>query len=269
MMPLCVISSALGVFYVLCELILYFQNKTLCYTEGCKVIMGLASNEFFILLIGLILFFSLNILFMINPKKNVFPIIDTILVSALAVEGYLLGIQFFALSQFCEFCLGVFLLISLIAIIYMLSYRRFTTIFGFISFIAVFLGTYLVSPPSLGLSLDHMAFIHYIKGKPNTKWYLFTKKDCPHCEEILHYCLNQYQGDLDLYVCSAQKCSLLLKTLGINTVPVLLIEGNARKEIIVGESCIMERMREKKLAFPELLPFGSAGNACTINQPCQ
>jgi len=269
MRRLSVALSALGMFYVLGELILHLQNKSLCYTQGCKVIMGLASNEFFILLIGLLLFFSLSLLFLTNPRKNVFPVIDAILVSSLAVEGYLMGIQSFALSQFCEFCLGVFLLIFLIAIIYIFSYRRFTTILGFISFIAVFLGTYLVSPPSLGSGLEHMAYTHYSKGKPSTTWYLFTKKDCLHCAEILSYCLHQYPDDLDLYVCSAEKCSLLLKTLGINTVPVLLIEGKARKEIIVGEKCIMERIRKKKPAFPELLPFGSAGDACTINQSCQ
>jgi hypothetical protein len=213
------------------------------------------------------LFVFLAGLFVISNKKNLFFLIDAMLISALAVEGYLLAFQFFAITKLCSFCLIILILICLIALIYLLSYRRPQICFGFIALVSVLLITYLASPPLIS-HLDKIASGHYVKGKPNIKWYLFTQKNCPHCREVLHYCLYEYKGDLDLYVCSVEKCAFLFKNLGINVVPTLLIAGKTKKQILIGKRCIMETIGKKTEIFPEIFPFTSPEGVCGIDEPC-
>jgi len=252
-----------GAFFIILELFLKQQGKSICQTEGCQLAMGLARNENFILIIGTTIFLVLSLLFFLSKKRNLFPIIDVILIGVLSVEGYLIGIQFFFLSHLCSFCLIVGILFLIITLIYLFTYHRLTALAGIVSFIMVIFATYLILP--MTGTLEEMAKICYIKGNPKDKWYLFVKENCPHCKKLLNYFLNYYKGDLKLYVCEAERCSLLLKKLGIKEVPVLLIEEKGKKEIFVGEQCILQGI-EKKQLFPELFfyqPQGTCGlNTC-------
>jgi len=239
--------SLLGAFFITLQWVLKHHGKSLCQTEGCQLAMGLAHNESLILFIGMITFLTLGILFL-SPHKRTFYGIDLILTGVLSVEGYLLGIQLFFLSHLCDFCIIIAILFFVISLLYSITYHRFTPIVGIFCLFIITLATYLISPKT---DLKEMAISHYIKGKPQKCWYLFVKNDCPHCKHILNYCLNQ-QKDLELYICDADKCSFFLKSLGIKEVPALLIDSKQKKEILIGERCILQGMKKESEGLPQL-----------------
>ncbi|MDL1970377.1 MAG: hypothetical protein LWW94_05295 [Candidatus Desulfofervidaceae bacterium] len=287
MRRLCMYLSLLGVILIALEWRLFLQGKSLCQGVGCKLAITFARDETLLLAVGLIFFTLLVFLFAFAPSRitlysfSTFSllrihalthlrIIDVILLSALAAEGYLVGFQLFVLNRLCSFCLGVFGIVCLITIVYAFAYKRFYLVFsGILIWAAVLLATYLVSVPVVGRGLENLASAHYVKGTPQTKWYLFVKEDCPHCEKTLDYLLHQFKGDMDLYVCSAKKCYLLLRSLGIEEVPVLLIDKKGKKEILVGDSCICKQIEKKVQIIPELLPLRPPKGVCGIGSICE
>jgi len=283
---LCVYLSLLGVIFIALEWWMLLQGKSLCQETGCKLAITFARDETLLLVVGLIFFTLLVFLFAFAPSRITpysfsaytflrirarthLRIIDIILFSVLAVEGYLVGFQLFVLNELCSFCLGVFGIICFIIIAYTFAYKRFYLILaGVLIWTAVLFTTYLVSVPVVGMNLEDIASAHYVRGTPQAKWFLFIKENCPHCKKTLNYLRHRFEGDIDLYICSAKKCYLFLRSLGIEEVPVLLIDEKGRKEILIGDNCICKQLEKKTQIIPGLPPLQPPEGVCDISNTC-
>lgn len=213
------------------ELIFHFFGRTLCLTEGCSIVESFVKGGNIVLLVsGVILFIAL---FFISLKEThsknltLSYIHSLILVIALSAEGYLTGFQFFIIKEFCIFCLTVFSVLFIACVIRLMQSKK-ELIFAFVSFASVFFLTYLVNPQ--------------IGTIPSSKYVLVYSKDCPHCREVIQFCK---QHSISVEAVEAQKISSTLKSLNINSVPVLFCNEGKEKKFIVGTDNIKEYLLVK------------------------
>jgi|YNPNPStandDraft_1061719.scaffolds.fasta_scaffold00599_10 Vitamin K epoxide reductase family. len=213
------------------ELILHFLGRSLCLTEGCSIVESFVKGGNIVLLVsGVILFIAL---FFISLKETqgktltLSYIHSLSLIIALSAEGYLAGFQFFIIKEFCIFCLTVFSVLFIACAIRLMQNKK-ELIFAFVSFVAVFFMTYLVNPQ--------------IGTIPSSQYVLVYSKDCPHCREVIQFCK---QHSISVEAVEAQKISATLKSLNINSVPVLFCNEGKEKKFIVGTDNIKEYLLVK------------------------
>jgi hypothetical protein len=219
--------SFIGVLFVLMEIILQSFGKSVCFTEGCKIVAQQARfGDLSILLIGLALFFSLALLSGLKryrARTTVERFINILLIVSLAAEGYFTGYQVFAVKTACLFCLVVFGLIVVLGLIRLLAGTQELTA-GFAACAAVFSLWFLVLPAQSTTALP-----------ANERFVLFYSKDCKYCAEVRteldrnkitvkHVEVNEYSG--------------VLKSIGIESVPTLVVNDNYQKLFLVGEESI-------------------------------
>ncbi len=236
------IISGLGVLFVLTEAILQSRGSSICATAGCKVISASARfGDFSILLIGFTVFSLLAVLSLLNisgKRPAAGPVIDLVLVVSLAGEGFFTGYQAFRLFTPCIFCLAVFGFLVVLALLRLVAGKR-EVIAGFASLVAVFSLFYLVLPAqNISPVPDHREFV------------LFYSKDCKYCAEVM----NKLEGlGLPALHVPVTDYSGLLKSIGIEHVPTLLVNRGEEKIFLTGKEVI-----ERYLSSPPL--SGSAKN---------
>ena len=224
--------SSIGVLFVLTEMIMQSLGKSLCFTGGCKVVaQTVRFGEISILLIGLLLFISLVLFTALNLARSrpAFErLINFTLIVALACEGFFMGTLAFRLSSVCIFCVIVFSLLVTLGILRFLS-RHHEVIAGFGACAAIFSLLYLVLPVGVTLNVpEHERLV------------LFYSTDCKYCAEVMaelernniiakHVKVGAYAG--------------LLKSIGIEGVPTLLVNDPSQKVFITGEEAIRRYMR--------------------------
>lgn len=232
-----------GLIITLSEFFLKFSGKSLCKTEGCRIVESFVKGGDVVLLISGLLLFSL-LLFLAIIKK--FPIFHSvILITALSIEGYLVGFQSFIVKEFCLFCLAIFGILFVSATIRLLQGRK-EIAFAFISFASVFFIIYLVNPK--------------INEFPSSQYVLIYSKDCPHCKEVIQYCK---QMSIDVHALEAKEISGTLKSLKINSVPVLFCNEGKEKKFIIGVDNIKEYL------FAKATPKQESGEVCPIFAPSE
>lgn len=207
--------SLFGIIYTLVELVLLQFHTSICSSQGCELVGHFALfGEGLIIAIGIAYFALLSLSIFYRYK-------DRLLISlGLAVEGYLLGFQLFIIHSICYFCLGVFLIIFVISVLYLLSGKYKVTDYSYLA--GILLIVYLIHPPYLNIS-----------GNGN---YLFYSPTCPHCHKTIAY-LKDHK--IPFKPINANECQAFLNTFGINQVPCLVKkENNDSISIIVGEENI-------------------------------
>lgn len=220
------------------ELLFNLSGKSLCKTEGCRIVESFVrGGEIVLLLSGVVLF---GVLFLLSINKK-FPLFHSIiLITALSIEGYLLGFQSFIIKEFCLFCLVIFGILFISAMIRLLQGRK-EIAFAFISFASVFFIIYLVNPK--------------INEFPSSQYVLIYSKDCPHCNEVIQYCK---QMSIDVHALNVKEISGILKSLKITSVPVLFCNEGEEKKFIVGVANIKEYLLAKAT------PKQDSGEVCPI-----
>ncbi|MEN2995047.1 MAG: hypothetical protein ABDH19_06855 [Thermodesulfovibrio sp.] len=222
-----------GLFFVLIEIAFNIYGKTICTTEGCKAVESFVrGGNINLLILGLALFSFLFFLSSYKFPETISKIIEYIhsgvLIIALSVEGYLLGFQSFVVKEFCIFCIVIFGILF-ISSIFRAFEKRYEITLAFAGFFSIFLITYLVNP---GIA----------QIPPNT---LVYSKNCPHCEEIIQFCKTH---SIDINTIEAKNVSGILKSLKIESVPVLLSDEGDTKKIIIGKERIKEHLLKKSLS---------------------
>lgn len=233
-----------GFLIVFAELIFNLQGKSLCHTEGCRIVESFVrGGEVILLLSGILLF---GTLFVISYIKKYEILHSLILISALSIEGYLVGFQSFIIKEFCLFCIVVFSILVIASILRIMSGRKEVAI-AFISFGAIFITTFLVNPK--------------LNEFPPSKYLLIYSKECPTCKEIVQYC-KELKIPVDLI--EAKEIGGILKSLNINSVPVLYCNENTERKFIIGPENIKEYLVAKATPKQE-----SAGDVCPIFAPSE
>ena len=220
--------SSLATIFVLAEIVMQSFGKSICQTEGCKVVaLHVRYGDISILLIGLVTFFLLAVLSYLElylKKTGTGSFINLVLIVSLACEGFFTGYQAFSIHTPCLYCLIIFALMVLLGIIRLLAGQQ-EVIAGFLSLAAVFSMFYLVLPA--GVPVDLPASDHFI---------LFFSKDCKYCAEVIQ---NFDEKKITVKHLDVTEYSAFLKSMGIDTVPTLMVNAPTQKLFITGKDAIL------------------------------
>ncbi|MCS7214840.1 MAG: hypothetical protein RMI30_00745 [Thermodesulfovibrio sp.] len=218
---------------ILTETILNIYGKSVCTTEGCRIVESFVKGgNLFLLFSGLFLFGTLFFISIYKFPKSFDSFVEYvhsgILIGALSVEGYLLGFQTFIIKEFCFFCITVFGLIFIGSLLRMFE-KRYEMILSFSGFVSIFLMTYVVNP-----EISHI---------PSNKYTLVYSKDCIHCEEVIQFCKS---NSISIQTVEAKNITGILKSLRIDYVPVLFCDEGDIRKIIIGPDNIKDYLLTTK-----------------------
>jgi len=219
-------TAILGALFLIIEIILQFIGKSICETEGCKLIAQYTRfNDISILLIGLFTFTALSLMSFMSLYRNGTRFdryINLILVVSLSAEGFFSGYQVFRLHSICAFCLTTFCLFLALGILRIL-YGEKDVIAGFVSFAGVFALFYLVLPAGVTVHL------------PEEELLLFYGRDCKYCAEVMK---EMKENNLKVVTLPVDEYSGFLKNMGIEHVPTLYVNKKNQKMFLIGKETI-------------------------------
>ena len=255
--------SFAGLVLVSVELIMQLNSSSICGTEGCRVVADHARyGDMAMLLPGIAVFSVLTFLSGINiflHEKWFDLIINIILIVSIIAEGFLVGYQAFRVYTPCMFCLFVFAVFIILGIVRITEGHK-EVVSGFAGFVVIFSLFYLVLPTSN--NCDCIG---------NNRLVLFYSKDCPHCETIKELCKDCDQQVSELPV---EEHSGFLKNMNIDEVPVLLVNGNTEKRILIGEVAISKYLldakynKERGVWVSELFSSSAHAGTCEAGKLC-
>ncbi len=216
--------SAFSALLVLTEIVLQAFGKSICPTVGCRIVAEhVRYGDLSILLIGITTFGLLAVLAAprgIAARAFAGRAIDAVLITALACEGFFTGYQAFVVRTPCFFCLVIFGLIVLLALVRLASGAA-APIAGFLALGAVFSLFYLVPPAVAPPALPQ-----------DGRLILFYSKGCSHCAEVIRELDSQ---KLSVTHVQVDAYAGALKSVGIEHVPTLLVNDPFQKLFLTGK----------------------------------
>ncbi len=248
--------GTLGVVLTLLELVLKLFNSRLCSTQGCILISQSVRYTDNIIVLGGLFVFTAILVLNLGKIRNSSLILDQLLSVSLSAEGVFIGYQLFRMKHICLFCISIFSIFVLLALI-RLSKKGFSVIWGFVSFGTILFLFYILKPVT-----------SYIPPL-NKPLVLIYKQSCPHCEKVISQAKKQ---KINICTIKADSCESLLKSLNINEVPLLIINNKNEKKIIVGERNILQYFLDKKNIPSNNLynsVFKDKSDFCTIGEKCK
>lgn len=219
--------STLATLFVITESIMQSFGKSLCATEGCKLVsQQVRFGDISILLIGLFTFsllsyFSAQSLY--RGRKDFEHYTNILLVASLAAEGFFAGYQAFSIHRACLLCLIIFSLIVILGILRLLSGER-EMLSGFAALAAVFSMLYLILPVSGAVHLP-----------ADNRLILFYSKDCRHCIEIIK---ELEEKKIPVTHLQAIEYADFLNSMAIESVPTLYVNDPNQKLFLTGTEAI-------------------------------
>lgn len=220
------IVSGLGSLYMLIEALLQANGKSICASAGCKVVAQYSRfGDLSMVLLG---FATLSVLALlaaagmrtVNESRE--RLVNLALVVALAAEGFLVGYQLLWLSTVCLFCMSVFGIFVLLGILRILAGHR-EVVAGFATLAALLAFFFLILPAG-GPALP-----------AERKLILFFSTDCKHCAEIRK---ELEDARIEAEHVLVREFSATLKSIGIEHVPTLLVNGPYEKRFLTGTDAI-------------------------------
>lgn len=221
-------SSSLATIFVLTEIVLQSFGKSICHTEGCKVVaQQVRYGDISILMIGLVTFFLLALLSFLDQYRSwsgAGRALNLILIVSLSCEGFFTGYQAFSIHTPCVFCLIIFGIVALLGIVRLLSGER-ELIAGFVSCAAVFSMLYLVLPVTATVNLPK-----------DSRFILFYSKECKHCAEVIK---KLEESKIPVQHLDIADYAAYLNSMGIDHVPTLMVNDPYQKMFITGKESII------------------------------
>ncbi|NPA49674.1 MAG: hypothetical protein GXO20_06795 [Thermodesulfobacteria bacterium] len=263
------ILSLLGFIYCFTEVILSSFGKSLCHSDTCQIVESFSLLPRPLLAAGAAFYFLLQgILAYRVFRKGSRSIKFLVFLAAIAlgVECILVGRQFIDYRIHCPFCLTVALFTIISASLVLLLSKRLA-VFGTVLGIVLAL---ILTPISL-TPLSEAAIKRIYRGNPAGKMILIYAENCPHCHEVLSFC-NQ-MSDIDLLLCPKERALAFLRTLDIQGVPVLVVDKNGEKEVLIGSKVILSYLKSfqeaSKPALPPLEKLLTPEGICSEVQKCE
>lgn len=234
-----------------------------CPTEACKVVEKLTTlSPLGINLLGFIYFLVLfGVLYLDRSemqKRLDWP--GLLLLTGLAVEAVLFSFQLFVVEVFCLYCLLILAAILLLNLIH----GKKQILAGSLVAGAILIGFSLLNfesvESSAEVTLEKGIFGSRTCAEPTKELYLIFSDDCPHCLEVikaLEACnscdlhLNPIDEVGDLQFEGIEKRNhysphinrQILSIMGIDKIPVLLVEHEDGFQFIRGERRIVDYVR--------------------------
>ncbi|NPB10064.1 MAG: hypothetical protein GXO17_06880 [Thermodesulfobacteria bacterium] len=258
--------SLAGFLYCGAEAVLSFFGRTLCHAETCAIVESFSrlSRQEMAALAALFFLFQTIGAFSLWWAGGPFlrPLIFTSAM-ALGAEAVFLGRQFVDYQLHCPFCLTVAAFVVSSSALVLLSCKRLA-VFGAVAGMVLAL---LLTPLSIE-PLSRAAVKHIHRGSPTESFILIYAEDCPHCHEVLSFC--EKMEDIDLLLCPKEKAFAFLRMLDIPGVPVMVVNKNGEKRVLVGSGLILSYLKEgEKPKAPSLDEFLSPSGICEENKKCE
>ncbi len=296
-----IISFAASTLILVQVLIIIFSGEAACLNKGCKVVENLTTiRPLYFNLIGFLYFQAVCWLSFLARRNTFFVELSSLfLLTGLAVEGVLVAYQIHVAKTACSYCL---ILCAVLLLVNALQGRK-----QLVAGIAVLSGIVLISSmlsygPSVLLSkqqtINNGTYGTRTCFTPKKELYLFFSENCPHCKNVIaaldgctscnfHFNPVEELHDFDLdglnrtasYDPEINK--LLLKLLGIDSIPVLLEKKQSGFSIIKGEKQIVDYTKQTcYLADPllyldsdaqskeEEIPLFSEDGECSLTIDC-
>ncbi|MBV5307573.1 MAG: hypothetical protein J0652_12855 [Desulfobulbaceae bacterium] len=297
------ISFAASILIGIQILLILLRGEAACLNQGCKLVENLTNiPPLYFNLIGLFYFQTICWLFFLGRKKGgVFvELARLVLLTGLAVESVLLTYQIFVAEAFCSYCLILF---SIVLILNALAgWKQFVAGISILS--GILLISSLLSYGSTALLSQQQTINNGTYGtrsclNPQKELYLFFSANCPHCKNVIealegcsscNFHFNPIEK-LDTFDFQGMKRAesydpalnkLLLKLLGIDSIPVLLEKNQSGFSIIKGEKQIIHYIQQACYQADPLLyldrtgqssqaeiPIFSETGECSVNIECE
>ncbi len=279
------------------------QGAPLCLNQGCEIVEALTLiPPLFFNIAGLFFFSTLYISIQLASRRSsIFHHIVTILLLAgIAVEAVLINFQHFIAQTFCAYCLIICGLVVLLNITAGGKQTlRAVAIFAAVTAAFASLNFQSNGSSKIGFYKDGV-FATRQGTEPGPDMYLFFSSTCNHCEIII----DQLKGDKQLTInfnpidtieeldispleyhpdYSQISNRKTLAALGINEIPVLLINNKDSLQIFKGEKAISSKLFttnkeiEKDLSsdgfssdmsYSEDIPT-SQDDGCSVDTDCE
>jgi hypothetical protein len=239
------IVSVLGALFLLVEAGLQVFGRSICVSGGCGLVAQFARfGDLSILLIGFMALAFLALWSGLNRRLRsglLDSAINLALIAALAAEGFFVGFQVFWLTEVCLLCLGVFGIFFCLGLLRLFAgWKEAAAGFAAFAVVLCFVG-FVLPPPGKPLPSD-------------PKMILFYSAECPHCREIKE---EIDKGNRDITPVLVKEYASTLKSLGIDSVPTLFVNGRYEKLLLTGKESIRRYLAACQASGP---PTSSVSN---------
>ncbi|MDO9043122.1 MAG: vitamin K epoxide reductase family protein [Desulfocapsaceae bacterium] len=297
------ISFAASILIGIQILVILIRGEAACLNQGCKIVENLITiPPIYFNLVGFFYFQTVCWLFFLARRKgNLFIDLSRLfLLTGVAVESVLIAYQIYVADALCAYCLILFSIVLLL-----------NTLAGwkqFIAGISILSGVILISSllsygPTALLSkqqtINSGTYGTRTCVNPQKELYLFFSADCPHCKNVIqalescsscnfHFNPIEKLENFDLKGTKRtasydpQLNKILLKLLGIDSIPVLLEKNQSGFSIIKGEKQIIHYIQQACYQADPLLylnrqgqssqdgiPVFSEAGECSVNIECE
>lgn len=284
--------------------LIYLQGSGICLNEGCEIVDSMTTVDplYFNgagLLFFLVLGFALN-----RARKGSGPakqVAALLLTGALAAEGVLFSFQLFVTQVFCSYCLIILGLIVIAALFMGLS-QFIRGAFVFFAVFAAFASLDFHTSTGDGAALEAGTLARYEAPRPQGEMYLFFSSSCPYCETIIDILQTgstcsinfnpinpieafAFPGAVASPTYSPAVNRSVLKGLGIDEIPALLIQEQEKTTVLSGMQAIRtyieqtcrpagpgdfsgssEQLKSSEVPIPGL---DGQDDGCTVSEACE
>jgi len=283
-------------------LVILFRGEAACLNQGCKIVENLtAIPPVYFNLVGFFYFQAVCWLFFWARRNGgLIPDLSRlVLLVGFAVESVLLAYQIHVAEALCSYCL---LLLSIVLLLNALAgWKQLVTGISLLAGILMISSLLSYGPTALlskGQTINSGSYGTRTCATPRKELYLFFSADCPHCKNVIaalegcsscdfHFNPIERLDTLELkgvkrtasYDPELNK--LLLKLLGIESIPVLLEKNQSGFSLIKGEKQIINYIQQACYQADPLLyldrqgqssqdgiPVFSNDGECSVNVEC-
>ncbi len=214
--------------YIAIETYAKLHHTSICGSTGCKLAGQLLNfPSLYLNFMGLAAVAGILILGWLSLKRPEWEKLFFIaLYAAIGFETIMFAYQFFVNPEPCIFCAGVYSGLLLIA----LASRPIYLLYA------------LPVIASLWVALSTLAIPKNMTLLSQPGTYLIHSETCPHCKKVKAYFAdhNITYHPIDVHSANARS---LLKNLGIDQIPVLILHTKESDHILVGDEPIVEHFQ--------------------------
>lgn len=264
-------------------LLIVLQGNILCLNDGCEIVEKLTKVPPIAFNVVGSLFFMSVFLALWQGARGVrgwLNLARILLLAGMAVEGVLIGFQYYVAQVFCSYCLTVFSIILLLNLL--MGWRQLLSgLTVTVSVLMAFSGLQFVPHLQAGeVALESGVYGRLENTQSSTARYLFFSSSCPHCEDVIATIDDDFVCSLDFNpVDELQKSPInsltlrqtyspelnrtFLKNLEMPEIPVLVVKAPEEVRVLKGKQAIVayfdSNCRKKKV--PEEVVSGLSGTS--------
>ncbi len=238
-----VISPLILFAYIILETYLKIQKSSICTTTGCELAAELLKfDSLYLNYFGAAGAIAISFLGFLSLKRKEFEtVFYSVLYAAIAFESIMIGYQIFANPEPCSFCMGVYGLLLLIALLSNWKYL----LYAMPAIIALF-----ISLASMAIPQNKILF-----AEDGT--YLIYSDNCPHCTNVKKFFAEK---NIAHTLVSVRDTTVIafIKRLNITQIPVLVVKKGDINSVIKGDKSIIEYFSDQKATGDKSAPKDTA-----------